>query len=71
MSRRLLIGAGLALLTSAAVAKELPRRQAEEPPKRASACAYLGQGYVKAPDSDTCIKISGSVRAEGSVNFGR
>ena len=60
----------LPLLATAAVAKDRPVPK-PAPPHEANACAYLGEGYIKAPGSDTCIKVSGYVRSEASVSLGR
>ena len=58
-------------LAGSALARDLPRGKAEEPKKAATGCEYLGEGYTKAPGSDTCIRISGSMRMEGAVISGR
>lgn len=58
------------LLAVGAEAKDRPRPKPETS-TRATGCAYLGEGYIKAEDSDTCIKVSGSVRAEGAVSTSR
>lgn len=58
------------LLAAEAEAKERPRPKLEPSPK-ATGCEYLGRGYTKAPGSDTCIKVSGSIRTEGAVSTSR
>ena len=56
VSLGLLIASG-----SSALAKNLPRSAAARP---AAGCQWAGPGFVKADGSDTCVKVSGSVRAE-------
>lgn len=60
----------LILVGAGAEAKERPTPKLEPSPK-ATGCEYLGQGYIKIPGSDTCIKVSGSVRTEGVVSTRR
>lgn len=60
----------LMLLGAGAEAKERPRPKLE-PSREATGCEYLGEGYTKAPGSDTCVKVSGSVRAEGAASSSR
>ena len=70
--KRLILLAAICLSAGTAVAKDLPRRQDDEAPRKSeAACAYLGEGYTKLPGSDTCVKIGGSVRAEGQAVFSR
>ena len=57
-------------LANSAGAKERPSPKHDEPAKT-TGCEVLGEGYVKEPGSDTCVRISGSARAEGAVVFGR
>ena len=66
MKRATLIVCGLGLWTVGATAKDLPRHKAAEEPKHATGCEFLGEGYVRAPGSDTCIKVGGLMRVEGS-----
>ena len=42
-------------------------RPKEEPEAKAAACPEIGEGYVRVPGSDTCIKVGGSVRVEGAA----
>ncbi|MCW6510415.1 porin [Lichenifustis flavocetrariae] len=71
MRRRILVAA-ICLSAGAAVAKDPPRPQREDAPRKSdAACAYLGEGYVKMPGTDTCVKMGGSVRAEGQAVFSR
>lgn len=60
----------IALLPSVAVAAEQQKRPAA-PPKKASPvgstanpCAQYGAGFVQVQGSNTCVKLSGSVRVE-------
>lgn len=57
-------------LSGAAGAKDKPPVRRDEPTK-SSGCEIHGEGFVKAPGSDTCVKISGRVRVEGAAIFGR
>lgn len=56
-----------ALLLSAAVSagpalgRSLPRH---EPTEAARPCPELGEGFVRLPGSETCVKLGGSVRVE-------
>ena len=36
-----------------------------QPPGQAKSCAIYGEGFVKLPGSDACVKIGGYVRVEG------
>ncbi len=60
--------AGLAGGGAASAKDKPPKREA---PRPATGCEFLGEGYVKAPGTDTCIKVSGSSRTEGAAIFGR
>ena len=57
--------AGLALLLVAAsgpaAARPLPKA---EPAPRVRDCPEMGDGFVRLPGSDTCVKLGGSVRVE-------
>jgi Porin subfamily len=55
---------------SAASAKDRPPPKRDEP-RDLTGCEFFGEGYVKAPGTDTCIKLSGSVRTEGAAMFRR
>ncbi len=46
-------------------AKDLPRR---EPEPRVTGCEWAGPGFVKLSGSDSCVKVGGSVRIEGTVS---
>ena len=65
---------GAAILTAALAtsvsAKDVPRPKRDEPTKR-TGCEYLGQGFIKAEGTDTCIKVGGSVSATASWSSGR
>ncbi|MDX7951036.1 porin [Lichenihabitans sp. Uapishka_5] len=52
-------------------ATNLPAGRAEPKSADVAACAHLGAGYVRAPGSDTCYKLGGSVRSEGMTTLGR
>lgn len=52
-------------------ATDLPRGRAEPKSEAAEGCAYLGPGYIRAPGSNTCVKVGGYVRTDGSVILGR
>ena len=38
------------------------------PAKRAEPCPTYGEGFVKLPGSDTCVRLGGYVRIEAGVN---
>jgi hypothetical protein len=38
------------------------------PAKRAEPCPAYGEGFVKLPGSDTCVRLGGYVRIEAGVN---
>ena len=63
--RAVLLRAALGLVTalgaSAATARSRPRA---EPAEAARACPEMGEGFVRLPGSDTCVKLGGSVRVE-------
>ena len=45
------------------------------PPKRAAeakmrACPEVGEGFVRLPGSDTCVRLNGLVRVEGMKTGG-
>lgn len=44
-----------------ALGRSLPRR---EPAEAARPCPELGEGFVRLPGSETCVKLGGSVRVE-------
>lgn len=65
----LFVPAGLLVLALASPlgARDLPRREAV---RRATGCESLGEGFAKLEGSETCVKVSGSVRAEVSTSGG-
>jgi hypothetical protein len=57
-----------ALLPTLLAAAELPKKSTETPPPRpamGNPCAAYGPGFVKVAGSSTCVKVGGSVSAEG------
>ena len=44
-----------------AAARPLPKA---EPPPKMRECPEVGEGYVRLPDSASCVKIGGLVRVE-------
>ena len=58
----------LLALGTPVLAKDAPRR---EPPRRVTECESQGEGFVRLEGSDTCVKVSGGVRAEFSTTVGR
>jgi Porin subfamily len=38
------------------------------PVKRAEPCPVYGEGFVKLPGSDTCVRLGGYVRIQAGVN---
>jgi hypothetical protein len=51
--------------TSRAVAPAKPK-----PAGRTNPCSVYGEGFVKAPGSDTCVKVGGYVRSDTAVKLG-
>src|SRR6476620_4297909 len=63
MLRTLLLGAAAGLVTvGAAQAADLPMTKAE-PVEYVKVCSEFGEGFFYIPGTDTCLKISGEVRA--------
>jgi hypothetical protein len=61
--KSLLLGAAAGLLTvGAAQAADLPMTKAE-PVEYVKVCSEFGEGFFYIPGTDTCLKISGEVRA--------
>ena len=54
----------LLALAGPAGARRLPR---VEPAPKVQTCPEMGEGYVRIDGSDTCVKMSGSVRIESST----
>ena len=50
-----------------AKAKDRPWPTQDDAPATATGCEYMGKGYTKLPGSDTCVRISGSMRSEGAI----
>lgn len=42
-------------------------RPKKEPEPKAATCPEVGEGYIRVPGSDTCVKVGGSVRVEGAA----
>ena len=51
----------LVLPATPAHARPLPK---SEPAPAARPCPEMGEGFVRLPGSDTCVKLGGSVRVE-------
>ena len=51
----------MALSSTAVWGRPLPKTESTPP---ARACPEMGEGFVRLPGSDTCIKLGGSVRLE-------
>lgn len=62
-TRSLLLGSAAALASTAASAADLPTKKAA-PVEYVRVCSVHGAGFFYIPGSDTCIKLSGRVRAE-------
>jgi hypothetical protein len=41
------------------------------PAGRTNPCSVYGEGFVKVPGSDTCVKVGGYVRSDARVWLGR
>ena len=42
-------------------------RPKKEPDAKVRSCPEVGEGYVRLPGSDTCVRVGGLVRLEGSA----
>lgn len=62
LGRAAAVAASLAFL--GAPLAEARARPKPEPAEAARACPEMGEGFVKLPGSDTCVKLGGSVRVE-------
>ena len=58
---RITLGLLLTLSAPPASARPLPR---SEPSPELRACPEMGDGFVRLPGSDTCVRLGGSVRVE-------
>jgi len=38
-------------------------------PRADSSCAEFGASFIRVPDSDTCVRVGGSVSVEGGGRF--
>lgn len=66
MTRSLVIALGaFALVAAPAGGAELPSRKAAAPEQKAQKCEIAGVAGVLLPGTDTCVKVSGGVGAEG------
>jgi hypothetical protein len=66
--KTLLLGAAAGLVTvGAAQAADLPMTKAE-PVEYVKVCSEFGEGFFYIPGTDTCLKISGEVRANYNFN---
>ena len=65
MARMTICLAAVALLAaSPASAFTRPRKEPDAKPR---ACPEIGEGYVRIPGSDTCVRVGGLVRVEGAT----
>lgn len=60
-----LCGAPCAILDVAPAAAITRPKKEREPDVRA--CPEVGEGYIRVPGSDTCVRVGGSVRVEGAT----
>ncbi len=60
----ILLCAASALWAPPAAAFERPKKEPEAKPR---ACPEVGEGYVRVPGSDTCVRVGGTVRVEGAT----
>ena len=58
------LGAAAVLWASPAAAFNRPKK---EPDAKVRSCPEIGEGYVRLPGSDTCVRVGGLVRVEGSA----
>lgn len=71
MSRVLLIASLAALLTgSAASARDLTRMPRARDEPRRTGCEAYGPGFTRVDGTDTCVRLSGEVRAEVGIGGG-
>ncbi len=67
MDRITVAGLCLLVLVVSANARSLPK---SDPTPKMEACNGMGPGFFRMEGSDTCVKLSGSVRAEVSKQSG-
>ncbi len=67
MDRITMAGFGLLVLIAPANARSLPK---SDPTPKMEPCNSMGPGFYKMEGSDTCLKLSGSVRVEVSRQSG-
>ena len=65
-TRIVVVIAAMTVAGGLASAKTKPPPKRDEPRQTATGCESIGEGYVKVPGSDTCVKVSGSARSEGA-----
>ncbi len=58
--------AALAVLSASLPAAAITRPK-KEPEAKVRGCPEIGEGYIRVPGSDTCIRVGGSVRVEGAT----
>ena len=63
---RMTVLLGLVAVFWASPASAFNRPKKEEDAK-VRACPEVGEGYVRLPGSDTCVRVGGSVRVEGTA----
>ena len=69
MSLRPTLLATVVLCSASSGAAAWQRPEAHAAPK-VEACPGTGEGFVRIPGSDTCIRVGGSVRVEGARTGG-
>ena len=68
MTRLMLLGLAGLFWVSPAGAFNRPKK---EPDAKVRGCPEIGEGYIRVPGSNTCVKVDGLVRVEGAIRGGR
>jgi hypothetical protein len=76
--RTILVIVPVALLLASAAAAQLKFDQPADartlpvkPPKADNSCAAYGAGFVKLSDTNTCVKVGGSISVGAGARVGR
>lgn len=77
MIRLILVFSAIALVTSGAIAQQLPLASTHatsskaRPPTKNKACPEYGPGFVRVEGSNTCVKVGGYIRIEAGSGVQR
>ncbi|MFG1400319.1 hypothetical protein [Xanthobacter sediminis] len=70
MGARIFALAVLALCAAAGLSSGVQAQSAGSAKASASPCASLGDGFVRMPGSDTCVRMRSAVQADGASGTG-